>query len=102
MRVPDDGDPLQVCLDYCATVNANISAFLRDKTHRMVFSAERAKTDFRRFWTLIGATGDFDTALCEWDLNHNASTSPDIAAARPGALQMTLGKIRRITQSLPT
>jgi len=66
-------EPLRVCLDYVETVNANIAAFLRDKSRVERVRLEDAKQDFQRFWDWIGAEGDLDAALAEWDINHNAS-----------------------------
>ncbi|GAB4294928.1 MAG: hypothetical protein Kow0096_11400 [Thiohalomonadaceae bacterium] len=61
--------------DYVATVEANITHFLKDKRHKMNFCLENAKDDFRRFWHWIGAQGDLAAALAEWDLRHNASST---------------------------
>ncbi len=60
--------------DYIDTVEANIAHFLRDKRHTMEFALEQADQDFRRFWHWIGATGDLDKALAEWNTRHNASS----------------------------
>jgi hypothetical protein len=60
--------------DYIDTVEANIAHFLKDKRRTMEFVLEQADTDFRRFWNWIGATGDMDKALAEWNTRHNAST----------------------------
>lgn len=68
-------DPLRLCLDYCETVNANIEAFLRDKTKKAHVSLEHAKEDFANFWRLIRAEGDLAAALAEWDHVYNASGS---------------------------
>lgn len=59
--------------DYIATVEANIAHFLKDKRHKMDFRLENARDDFRHFWHWIGAEGDLELALLEWDLRHNAS-----------------------------
>lgn len=59
--------------DYLETVEANIRLFLRDKSQVMAFRLEHARDDFRRFWDWIGARGDLDAALAEWDVRHNAS-----------------------------
>ncbi|MGE5385971.1 MAG: hypothetical protein ACM3SV_08785 [Betaproteobacteria bacterium] len=67
-------DSIDFCIDYCQTVDANIRAFLKDKTQKMDFSLERAKADFARFWEWIGATGDFEAAMSAWDVRHNATT----------------------------
>ena len=71
MRLPADTAPIDVCLDYCDTVNSNIELFLRDKTRKMDFRMETGREDFQRFWDLIGAEGDREAALAEWDVAHN-------------------------------
>ena len=74
--LPDcKGTSIDVCTDYCRTVNSNIGAFLKDKTRTMHFEVESAKTDFQRFWALIGAQGDLAAALSEWDIPYNASSA---------------------------
>lgn len=67
-----EGEPLEIFIDYCRTVNTNIEYFLRDK-RKMNFSLENAKEDFRRLWLEVGARGDEKAALAEWDVAHNAS-----------------------------
>jgi hypothetical protein len=74
---------MDVCLDYCDTVNSNIRAFLKDKTKKMEFRLEIAKDDFRQFWNRIGAEGDLDAALAEWDVSHNASGLPQEKGKEP-------------------
>ncbi|MCW9024588.1 MAG: hypothetical protein OQK73_07880 [Gammaproteobacteria bacterium] len=59
--------------DYLLTVEKNIALFLKNKPHQMAFRLESAKADFKEFWKLIGAEGDFELALAEWDINYNAS-----------------------------
>lgn len=59
--------------DYIDTVESNIALFLKDKSHRLTFHLEQAKEDFRQFWAWIGAEGDLDAALAEWDERYNAS-----------------------------
>jgi hypothetical protein len=39
----------------------------------MHFPMEDAKNQFERFWTTIGAEGDFQVALTEWDIQHSSS-----------------------------
>ncbi len=67
---------LEFALDYLDTVEANIRAFLRDKPHRIEFRLEHAAEDFARFWDWIGAEGDLDAALAEWQRRYNASDAP--------------------------
>lgn len=66
-------DAFPLALDYCTTVNSNIELFLHDKTQKMVFNIEDAKQDFLKFWNLVGAEGDLEAALMEFEVNHNAS-----------------------------
>ncbi|MCU0971111.1 MAG: hypothetical protein MUF57_04790, partial [Gammaproteobacteria bacterium] len=73
INLPKDSEPVAVCEDYCDTVDANIEAFLRDKTRTMTFRLESAHGDFARFWELIGARGDLAAAQAEWDVAYNAS-----------------------------
>ncbi len=69
----EDVPPLDMALDYVRTVNRNIAAFLRDKPHVMEVHLERAHEDFRAFWDWVGAKGDLDAALAEWDTRHGAT-----------------------------
>lgn len=62
-----------LALDYLETVEANIVLFLRDKTHAMTFRLEHAREDFLDFWGWIGAEGDLEAALAEWERHYNAS-----------------------------
>jgi len=59
--------------DYLKTIEANINFFLKDKSNKMTVSVETAKKDFSEFWGNIGAQGDLEKALNEWDKNYNAS-----------------------------
>ena len=62
-----------LALDYIETVEANIALFLKDKSNKMAFRLESARADFRSFWGRIGAEGDLERALKEWEVSHNAS-----------------------------
>ena len=66
---------LDLANDYIDTVESNISLFLKDKSRTMTFDLANAKQDFKKFWETIGAEGDLDKALQEWDTNYNASAS---------------------------
>lgn len=65
---------LSVGLDYCNTVNSNISLFLKDKDKKMDISLEHIKEDFVRFWEAIGAQGNLKAALAEFDVKYNATS----------------------------
>ena len=77
LHLPKDTPDKSVALDYCETVNSNIELFLKDKTQKMIFHLENARQDFARFWELIGATGNMQTALAEFDTAYNASSDPE-------------------------
>lgn len=62
-----------MALDYINTVEANIALFLKDKTNKLAFSLENSKADFVDFWQRIGAEGDLERALMEWDTRYNDS-----------------------------
>ncbi len=65
--------PLDVCIDYCHTVNSNIASYLRTKSNTMTFQLENAKVDFLTFWERIRAEGDFSAAVSEWNSRYYAS-----------------------------
>lgn len=101
-RLPDNRDPLEISLDYYDTVNANIEAFLQNKTDKMTVSLENIKEDFETFWNRIGAEGDLAAALNEWDLAYNASDrdSAPPPKKKPFIPRLT-GKLVRICTGLP-
>ncbi|NEP49499.1 MAG: hypothetical protein F6K65_12030 [Moorea sp. SIO3C2] len=63
---------LDICLDYCHTVNANIELFIKNKINKMEFKLENAQEDFGTFWSLISATGNYAMAVKEWEKKYNA------------------------------
>jgi len=86
------------CLDYWDTVNANITLFLKDKTRVLTFELPQAVDSFTNFWDRIGAQGDLDAALAEWQLPYNDRLNElqDQTTIR-GALR----KLKRLTSQLP-
>ncbi len=64
---------LPYCLDYYDTVHANIRYFLKNKTHKMTIHLEQIEDDFVTFARTVGAEGDLDLALKEFQTRHNAS-----------------------------
>lgn len=62
-----------ICLDYVDTVNANIRHFLKDKPRQMTVQQEQIQSDFELFWQKIGAMGNLQAALAEFDARHNPS-----------------------------
>jgi hypothetical protein len=63
----------RIGLQYWDVVNDNIELFLRDKPHRMTMWLHDIKQPFKDFWRSIGADGDLEAALGEWDVRHNAT-----------------------------
>lgn len=72
-RELDEALALAAARDYIDTVSANIELFLRSKANWMPFQLENAKEDFKVFWSRIGAEGDLNAALAEFDVAYNAS-----------------------------
>ncbi len=66
-------DAHSLALDYLDTIDSNIECFLKDKKNKMSFQLENAPEDFNLFWQRIGAEGDLDAALAEWQSRYNAS-----------------------------
>lgn len=64
---------MELCLDYCKTVNSNIELFLKDKPNAMTIHLETIKPQFEEFWHWIGAEGNIQDGLAEWDIAHNAT-----------------------------
>jgi hypothetical protein len=93
---------MAVALDYCDTVNSNIELFLKDKPNKLSFSLANAENDFRRFWSTIGASGDLDAALAEFQSKHNATgQSGPLRKAGESKLQKFYNKAKRIVTGLP-
>ncbi len=102
LRLQEGVSPMSVSLDYCDTVNSNIELFLKDKTKKMEFNLENAKQDFRLFWELIGAEGDINSALSEFDTTYNASKPKQVKHAKSFFLIRVLRKLVCITLKLPS
>lgn len=69
-----EAERAEVISFYVQMVTANLHAFLKDKPRVQNISLESAREGFREFWDRIGATGDLEAALAEWDVRHNASS----------------------------
>ena len=63
---------MEYALDYVSTVNVNFADFLEDKSKQMHIELETAKEQFSEFADRIGANGDLNAALAEFDVRHNA------------------------------
>lgn len=62
-----------ICRDQVETVNTNIQHFLKDKSHTMEFRLEHAQDHWPKFWSWIGAEGNYQASLAEWNVRHNAT-----------------------------
>jgi predicted O-methyltransferase YrrM len=67
-----------VARHYWDTVNDNIAQFLADKPNQITMWLHDIVPPFEDFWLRIGAEGDLEGALAEWQTAYNASP-----AARP-------------------
>lgn len=65
---------LEICYKYVDTIYANIDLFLKDKSKVMNVQLEYIQEEFSEFWKYIGAQGDLDKALAEFNTLHNASS----------------------------
>jgi hypothetical protein len=96
---PKNATAYDVAADYCDTVDANIRLFLKDKTNWMPFRLEDGRERFAEFWRRIGAEGELQAALAEFDVRHNAAW--DRRPARPrNALHRIGHKLYRIGRKL--
>lgn len=82
LGLPADADPMAVAMDYCDTVTSNIERFIATKPARMTIRLEEAADTFPRFWDMIGAEGDLESARRTFETRYNASRmdSPTRAA----------------------
>ena len=88
-RLNAENPLLEFCRDYVSTVTENIQHFLRDKPHTMSVRLENAKEDFQIFWEAIGAEGNLEAALSEWDIRYNNSLSKKYSNAGRGDSTLT-------------
>ena len=56
------------------TINENIRSFLRDKPHQMTIDIRDIQKRFPEFIERVGAAGDLETAIAEFDNQHNATS----------------------------
>jgi phosphopantetheinyl transferase (holo-ACP synthase) len=66
-------DRLQVCLDYVEFVEKKIELFLKDKPESPKISVENLSDDFVKLWGFVGAQGNLEFALSEFDKRHNTN-----------------------------
>ena len=71
MRRQDWHDPVEVAGFMVDTITANIDAFLEGRASETIW-LEEAHAAFPGFLERIGAEGDLDAAVAEWQVRHNA------------------------------
>ncbi|MEM9887899.1 MAG: hypothetical protein AAF849_18535 [Bacteroidota bacterium] len=86
-----DLERLQISADYYDTANANITFFLKDKTHKMEMHLESMNEDFKSFWKKINAKGDQEAALVALNQKYNSSEQPENHAAYRQSIQKKNG-----------
>lgn len=92
-----------VARDLVTTVNANIRAFLRDKTHVVSGDIDDVTSWFPAFATAIGAEGDLAAAVAEFRVRHNATGLFDNSAAsdaRDAEESHTVMRLTKLNKSL--
>jgi hypothetical protein len=100
--VPADVDSVRMAKDYVETVDDNIALFLKDKPLVMRFELETPVPGFASFWEWIGAEGDLQAALAEFDVHHNSSPSrPNASRTLRKKLARVPGKVGRILTRFP-
>lgn len=68
-------EPSAICLDFVEKTNRNIVNFLSDKSRKMTFDISNNTVDFKKFWELIEAQGNYEKAFAELNAVHNAHGS---------------------------
>jgi hypothetical protein len=68
-------DRVTLAADLVASLDSNIRHYLRDKTRTMTIDIETATSSFPAFWERIGAEGDLQAALAEFDARHHEGAS---------------------------
>lgn len=63
----------QICLDYVDHVERNIELFLSNKPNTLTIETENIKNDFEKLWHFVGAEGDLEKALMEFNVAHNVN-----------------------------
>lgn len=100
LRLSTKNSRMSVSLDYCDTVHSNIELFLKDKTRKMDFNLENARQDFKKFWEGIGAEGDLNAALSEFETRHNASLATEGKKGIELLLLLISGRLRKTAEKL--
>lgn len=71
----NDDEKVRICELYYDTVTSNIDSFLRNKKATQTINIETIQEDFAVFWKRIGAKGDFQAAIREFQTLYNRSNA---------------------------
>jgi hypothetical protein len=73
-KILNEDERLQSCYDYVDAIHQNINLlFSTTEAPTTVIHLESIKEDFKKFWTLIDAEGDLESALEVFDTPRNIS-----------------------------
>jgi hypothetical protein len=92
---------LDICLDYCHTVTANIETFLKNKPYQMKISLENLSKEFPIFWNKIEAEGNLNAAISELTKLHNSTSSLMELKKRRNPVKAAILKLCRIAVEFP-
>jgi len=62
---------------------------------------EDVQSDFERFWVEVGAKGDLQAALAEWDTRHNASDASSKRLRSQTPIGKVFDKLKRMVRKFP-
>ncbi len=88
--VDPEADRMRLAVDLVHTLDTNIRHYLRDKSQTMTIDIETAKQAFPTFWERIGAEGDLEAALAEFDAGHHEGKAAR-STPRPSASKESRG-----------
>ena len=85
-------------MDMVNTINQNIDLFLKDKKRKLTIDLSGVVDLLPQFWDEIGAAGDLEAALGEWDNLYNASPKDN---GKKTSYRKYTSKLNRLVKGLP-
>ena len=98
-----ESEKLTIISQLIGAKTSAINLFLRDKINVITIDIDNPKTTFTEFWQRIGAEGNLEKALLEFDVRHNENlTSPETTRAELAFQREIREKIfqKRISEAL--
>ena len=77
-----EDEKLSICRDYVQTVEDNIIDFLRDKSKQITIDISEADKKFPLFWEAIGAEGNLNAAIGQFQISLNSQADIDLKAKK--------------------